>query len=156
MLDAPCGDLNWLQHVDLGPVNYLGYDIEPSIVERNQERFPDRAFRMVNLLTTPRIPNVDLILCRDFLFHIPTEHIIAVLQKFRDSGSTYLIATNHPGATNNRNCPLDGGEDGIPGYYCQPVDLEADPIKLAGRIEAIRESRDAPQELVLFKLEKTT
>lgn len=152
MLDAPCGDLNWLQHLDLGEVEYMGYDVEPSIVGANQARFPDKAFRVVNLLTTSRIPKVDLILCRDFLFHIPNDYIAAVLAKFKASQSRYLIATNHPGVDNDRDCPIDGGHDDLPGYYCASVDLEAEPFNLKGRCDSVTENREGHQELVMFDL----
>ena len=39
MLDAPCGDFNWMQHVELNGVDYHGADIVEALVQRNAERF---------------------------------------------------------------------------------------------------------------------
>jgi len=32
LLDAPCGDFAWMQHVDLTGIDYIGGDIVPAIV----------------------------------------------------------------------------------------------------------------------------
>lgn len=39
LLDAPCGDLNWIRHVELGPITYLGADIVPALISDHTERF---------------------------------------------------------------------------------------------------------------------
>jgi hypothetical protein len=66
LLDLPCGDFNWMQHVDLGEIDYQGADIVAELVARNQARFqaPRRRFSRIDLLAD-RIPKVDLVLCRD-------------------------------------------------------------------------------------------
>lgn len=145
ILDAPCGDWNWMRHVDLRGVHrYTGWDIEPDIVAANQERFstPGRVarpvFECVNLLTTTRIPKVDLILCRDFLIHLPNDQITIVLDKFVFSGSRYLLATNHPAADNNPD--LDpNGQDGYPAYWQRLVNLTRPPFNLPDPTAAITE-----------------
>lgn len=153
MFDAPCGDQNWLRHVDLSMVQYTGWDVEPVIIERNRNAFPDKHFECINLLdTTWSLPHVDLILCRDFFLHLPNRYINVVLRKFRNSGSDYLLTTNWPGADNTRLCDLNGGQDNRPGYYCQPVDLEAEPFSLGPRLESFVEDTKAGQEMCLFKL----
>ncbi|MBY0441090.1 MAG: class I SAM-dependent methyltransferase [Mycobacteriaceae bacterium] len=171
VLDAPCGDWNWMQHVDLGHLaSYTGWDVEQENVKHNIARFGDRRgvnFEIVNLLTVDRIPRFDLVLCRDFLAHLPTQYIIEVLEKFRASGSRYLITNNYVGASNDQSCPLDGGhavgprgrKEELPGYYYRPVNIEAEPFALVGRCAAIPKSvrpnedyADIPQEHVLFDL----
>lgn len=171
VLDAPCGDWNWMQHVELGQLtSYTGWDVEQENVKENTARFGDRSevnFAMVNLLTVERIPHFDLILCRDFLAHLPNQYIIEVLEKFRASGSRYLITNNYVGASNDQSCPLDSGhavgprgrKEKLPGYYYRPVNIEAEPFALGGRCEAIPKSvrpnedyANFTQEHVLFDL----
>src|SRR3990167_7338614 len=36
VLDAPCGDWNWMQHVDLAGIDYTGADIVASVIEHHQ------------------------------------------------------------------------------------------------------------------------
>ena len=39
LLDAACGDFNWMRHVDLGAVRYIGIDVVPDLISRNQNLF---------------------------------------------------------------------------------------------------------------------
>ena len=39
LLDAPCGDRNWMQHVELPVKQYYGVDIVPRLIEVNRIRF---------------------------------------------------------------------------------------------------------------------
>lgn len=100
MLDAPCGDLLWMRHVNLDGIDYQGFDVEPELIARNQKLMPQCTFRCVNLLTVRNIPKVDVILCRDFMLHLPDVMINRVLDKFKASGSHYLAATNFPNDSN--------------------------------------------------------
>ena len=38
LLDAPCGDHNWMRHVDLDGIQYLGMDLVEDIVKHNQDK----------------------------------------------------------------------------------------------------------------------
>ena len=49
MLDAPCGDYNWMPHVDLGSTNYIGCDIVPELITANRMRHPGIEFLCVDL-----------------------------------------------------------------------------------------------------------
>lgn len=35
MLDAPCGDWNWMKTIDLSGIDYIGAEVVPELVERN-------------------------------------------------------------------------------------------------------------------------
>jgi SAM-dependent methyltransferase len=69
MLDLPCGDFNWMQHVDLSGMQYVGADIVPEVVSRNQARFgnKDRRFIQADIVQGPA--GTDLVFCRDCLIH---------------------------------------------------------------------------------------
>lgn len=169
MIDAPCGDWNWMQHVDLAGVEYLGLDVERTQVRENIRRFgarPGVRFEQANLLKNSLwLPTADLIFCRDFLQHLPNDYIRRLLGKFIASGSRYLITNNYVGASNDAACPTEGhtnavgSSSALPGYYYRPVNIEAAPFGLTGRLDAIvkdtgdeSEYGDITQELVLFDL----
>lgn len=139
ILDAPCGDWNWMQHVDLRGIDYQGWDVEPGLVDDNQRKFsaPNVSFRQANLLNTRNFPTVDLIICKDFLFHIDNDDVEWLLSRFAASGSTYLLATHMPGASNDR--PYDGIQDGVVGYFAQSLDICAEPFGMADPLLEIRE-----------------
>ena len=39
LIDAPCGDCNWRQHVELELDTYIGLDIVPALIEENRRRY---------------------------------------------------------------------------------------------------------------------
>jgi glycosyltransferase involved in cell wall biosynthesis len=92
ILDIPCGDFHWMRWVDLGNVKYLGADIVREIVLQNQERFPNREFLYLNLLSED-LPTVDLILCRDCFGHMSFEDCNRALENIKRSKSKYLLMT---------------------------------------------------------------
>jgi hypothetical protein len=94
LLDAPCGDFGWLSHVDLGPVDYIGADIVPALVERNTSLFADARRRFVHLdLTRDPLPAADVVLCRDCLVHLSFDNVQRVLDNIQRSGASFLLTT---------------------------------------------------------------
>lgn len=101
--DAPCGDLHWMRHVDMGTCRYIGYDIVQELVDRNTKLFGEtKEFRHFNLIDNV-IEKVDLIICRDMLAHLTHEQIVKVLRNFKKSGSKYILMTT--GLTTKDNSP---------------------------------------------------
>ena len=101
LLDCPCGDMAWMRQVNLAGVAYTGADIMEELVRRHLRAFPGRMFFGFNAITDALPRAYDLILCRDFLFHISNADIERVLANFRASGSRYLLTTTWdlPGRT---------------------------------------------------------
>jgi len=60
ILDAPCGDLNWMKEIDLSNIKYIGADIVPDLIKRNKEKF-NFDFRIIDV-TKDELPKVDLII----------------------------------------------------------------------------------------------
>jgi hypothetical protein len=97
MLDAPCGDHNWLRHVDLKLEKYVGVDIVPQVVGQNRSRYESQIKKFYALdITKDFLPQCDLILCRDCLVHLSFSDIFAALRNLRDSGAKYLLTTTFP------------------------------------------------------------
>lgn len=97
LLDLPCGDFEWLQHAELGVDNYVGADIVPDLVARNQQRYGNERRRFVTLdLARDRLPQADVVLCRDCLVHLPYDEIFAGFANLARSGATYLLTTTFP------------------------------------------------------------
>lgn len=102
MLDAPCGDFNWMRHVDLGVERYIGADVVPDLIAVNKEKYarPGREFRTIDITRDP-IPPVDVIFCRDCLIHLSEAYVLSALENFRRSGSKYLITTTFDATRRN-------------------------------------------------------
>ena len=93
VLDIPCGDFNWMQHVDMNNVNYIGADIVNKMIESNNITFPNVDFRVLDL-TESELPTVDLIFVRDLLGHFNYQNVNKSLQNIIRSGSKYLLTTS--------------------------------------------------------------
>ena len=97
ILDAPCGDFNWMQHVvpRLG-IEYIGGDIVKDMVVRNQQRFGTSriSFRHLDIVKDP-LPASDLMMVRDCLFHLSHDDIFTFLENFCSSDIDLLLTTTH-------------------------------------------------------------
>lgn len=102
MLDAACGDFNWMAQVDLGEVRYVGVDVVPELIERNRRLYgrEGRDFILADI-TRDSLPEVDVILCRDCLIHHSLDDARAAVRNFQRSNSRYLLATTHPQVRRN-------------------------------------------------------
>lgn len=100
-LDLPCGDLNWMQHVDFegAGIAYTGADIVPELIAQVREKFPRRQFLVTDLTADP-LPSADLVFVRDCLVHLPLALITKALANIRQSGIKYLLTTTFLDACN--------------------------------------------------------
>jgi hypothetical protein len=98
LLDAPCGDFNWMKELRLDLKSYTGVDIVPELVERNRRDYggPGRAFLNLDI-TIDRLPRADVILCRDCLVHFSLEDARAAIRNFKKSKARYLLTTTFTG-----------------------------------------------------------
>lgn len=102
IVDAPCGDLNWIKHLDLGKVKYYGVDVVQTLIDKNMSELStkSRTFICADLINYVP-PKVDLILCRDCLVHLTFEDAKKVILNFKKSGSKYLLTTTFPQRKSN-------------------------------------------------------
>ncbi len=134
LLDAACGDFNWMKEVELDTDRYVGIDIVPELIAKNKERFGrgSREFQSRDI-TKDKLPRVDLILCRDCLIHLSFERALAALRNFKRSGSRYLLTTTYPAVEQNR--------DAFTGAW-HPLNLELAPFSFPKPIKTLSESRE--------------
>lgn len=102
ILDIPCGDFNWFQHMDMDKISYLGADIVDDVVNSNIKNFetPSRKFTKLDI-SYSLLPKVDLILCRDALVHFSYNDIKKSMKNFISSNSKYLLTTSFLNMENN-------------------------------------------------------
>lgn len=142
MLDAPCGDFNWMQDVSLAGIRYMGCDIVEGLIEINSGKYARTGLDFKKLdLTSEPLPKVDLILCRDALVHFSYKHVFAALRNFRDSGSKYLLTTNF--VKTEENIDIDTGS-------WQPINLQRPPFSFPEPEETLADdSEDQRDDKVL-------
>jgi SAM-dependent methyltransferase len=140
MLDAPCGDFHWMQHVRLRLDEYIGADVVPDLIEENSRQYGSATRRFVVLdICQDQLPAVDLILCRDCLVHLPLQSAVRAVRNFARSGSRYLLATTYPGLV-ARNKPLL-----ITGNW-RPLDLTLPPFSFPPPLRLINEQTTEPDD----------
>jgi hypothetical protein len=129
LLDAACGDFNWMRHVPLG-CQYYGVDVVPTLIKHNQMHFAskDRTFKVADI-SKDLLPKVDVILCRDNLVHLSYDDIKAVLLNFKKSGSKYLLTTTF---TQRFNRNINTGE-------WRPINLQLPPFNFPEPVRLINE-----------------
>jgi hypothetical protein len=117
LLDAPCGDFNWIRHFDLPVERYIGVDIVPELVLANRAKALSRQqrFMIADIVCDP-LPRADLTLFRDALIHLSIDEIFATLHHFRLSRPAVTIAVvDHlPSTRSARLAPSDLTRRGRP------------------------------------------
>lgn len=97
IIDAPCGDFNWMiEIISDYQGKYLGIDIvQPLIKDLNHRYASDRISFENHDLMSVVLPPADLLITRDFLFHLSFEDINKFLINFKKSNIKYLLTTSH-------------------------------------------------------------
>lgn len=105
-LDAPCGDYNWFHHVSRPGVRYIGGDIVRDLVDDNVRNYGADDTRFIQLdITRDRLPQADIWLCRDVLFHLSYADATQAIENFLTSDIPWLLTTTHPNRDCNRDIP---------------------------------------------------
>lgn len=131
LLDIPCGDFNWMQHVINENIHYQGGDIVEKLVLRNNKLYQSNliSFSQLDILTA-RLPKKDAIFCRDCLVHFSYHDIQRALQNIIKSDSTYFITTTFTQRTSNENIQTGGW---------RPLNLCIEPFYFPAPIKIIVE-----------------
>lgn len=96
MLDAPCGDFNWMRSCDLPLEHYIGADIVAPLIDELNRKYasPTRSFIKLDV-TTQQLPEADVFFCRDLLLHLSQEQVRAVLDNFVASRCKWLVVSTY-------------------------------------------------------------
>jgi len=136
ILDIPCGDQNWIKRVNFEGIEYIGADIVPAIIEKNNLHFACENKKFIVLDLSHSVPpKTDLILCRDLLVHLNTKSIKRCILNIKKSGSTYLLATTFTDNRTYKNLPLINR-----GIGWRPINLELAPFFFPKPIFVINEN----------------
>jgi hypothetical protein len=122
IIDAPCGDFNWMRHVSLAEgVTYVGADIVPDLIARNRRLYEDRqhGFIVANILTDP-LPAADLLICRDCLIHFSYRDIYLALKNFLESDIRLLLTTTHLNSPSFENTNIHTGDVRLLDLFSEP------------------------------------
>ena len=123
VLDIGCGDWQLMQHLDLAGKDYLGVDVSRRVIAANRRRFarPGVRFETMNPIVQD-IPQVDLIIIKDVLAHLPYADIAIMLRKIRERSRFALITDDY----------ADGNHQDIALGEHRPINILAEPFHYPG------------------------
>lgn len=94
ILDIGCGDWNWFKKVDTKSSKYEGWDAcEIMISDNNKYYGCSNVSFFVKDIIKENYPEVDLIICRDVLFHMTPDLSMLIINKSKKS-SRYFLCTS--------------------------------------------------------------
>jgi hypothetical protein len=146
LLDAPCGDFNWMRYTELGPVTYIGADVVPDLIARNEQRYgrDDRKFMVLDI-TKSVIPRASVILSRDCFAHLSFRNIFSAVAGFKRSNSEYLFATTHTGVREHRDIVTGQGRN---------VNLQLSPFNFPEPVKLVVEDAELGKCLGIWRLQQ--
>ncbi len=131
ILDAGCGDFNWMKEMRVGVKRYIGVDIVEEIIEEDRRRYEreDRTFIGLDI-TRDDLPMADLILCRDALVHFSFDDMRSAIRNFKKSGAAHLLTTTFTRFAPNIDIETGGWRQ---------VNLEISPFNFPAPLRVIDE-----------------
>lgn len=137
--DIGCGDFGWMQGVS-GAFQYCGVDVVPELIAELSLKYGDANRRFLHLdATHGDLPEGDVALCREVLFHLSFADGLALLDNVRARGYRHLIATSDSATWFNADIPS--------GDY-RPMNLAARPFWFPEPQRVIRDDRVVPGRIL--------
>lgn len=96
ILDAPCGDFNWINSLINKNLRYVGGDIVWDLIDQNNKIYKNDNIIFIPLdITSDKLPSSDLMICRDCLIHLSFKNIKLFFENFKNSNIDYLLLTSY-------------------------------------------------------------
>jgi SAM-dependent methyltransferase len=132
VVDLGCGDFQIGSQIIGTDIEYVGVDIVPELIARNQQSYgSDRVRFCCRNIIEDALPEADLCLVRQVLQHFSNEQIAGVLRNI--AGYRYVLVTEHypaDGSPVAANVEKPCGED-VRIYDDSAVYLDAPPFNLS-------------------------
>ena len=134
ILDAPCGDFNWIEKVLNEDLQYTGGDIVEELINENIKKYQKKNVNFIQLdITTNNLPKADLMICRDCLIHLSFEKIRMFFQNFKKSNINYLLLTSYKFKDSGKKIE----NQDIPDGEFREIDMNEEPFSLPKPIKEI-------------------
>ena len=126
ILDAACGDFNWMRLVvPKVNVDYLGIDIVEKVINDNKKKYEnDRVQFEVKNICEDKLPACDLLLVRDVLFHFSNDEINKFLKNIAEVEYEYLLVSTHMVNEGFRNIDIVTGDFRLIDLFKEPFNFD--------------------------------
>lgn len=144
ILDCGCGDWNWMRHVDLSGVEYIGVEIVEPLLNILQQTYTTETckFQKLNCFKDP--PEMaDLWIARDLLNLVSISSIRLFFHRFLESKSPFLAVTSIETYTQYEDI-LEGS--------MRPLNLREPPLSLPEPLKILEDGQQwfKPKKLLVY------
>jgi len=150
-VDAPCGDFNWMKLVlPEVNINYIGLDIVDKVIEQNQALYGSDQIKFgVANICEDKLPDCDIVMVRDCLFHLSYEDINNFLLNLSKTDYKYLLTTTHMVDQNFENSNIITGDFRLIDLFSGPFYFDSAKVKV--RVEDFPEGYSLKREMILVE-----
>lgn len=121
IVDLGCGDWEWMKEFDLGSIRYTGIDVSSIVIEKNNKHYSTDNIKFINGDVNNITEEVDLIVIKDVLQHLPNHIIKDILNIVRIKCKYCLITNDYSSKKCNKDIPIGSWT---------PIDLTRHPFNL--------------------------
>ena len=110
VVDAGCGDWEFSQAIDWKGIDYKGYDIVASVIDRDRANF-ERSnvhFFVANVVDAD-LPRADLLIVKHVLQHLPTASVQKFLAQLPKYKHVLLVDSVNQSTLSGKNTDIDVG-----------------------------------------------
>ena len=157
VLDLGCGDYHWMREIrcQFPATTYEGWDANEEEVLRLNETYGDKKTNFAcKDIITEEYPLVDMVICRDVLFHLRMRHTKKIIENMRRAGIKYFLSTTHLEVLSNTDITPDARHPDW-GFYL--INLNIEPFNLHSSMleyneESVPLERGKKRYLALYKI----
>lgn len=144
VVDLGCGDWEFSRVIPWGTIDYKGFDVVASVIERNIQKYSKNRISFAVLdATQEELPTADLLICKDVLQHLSNFDVAKIVTQFKKY--KYCIITNDVYA----HTLSSDNSDIIRGDY-RPLDITAAPFNVSGSKLLVYKSGYVTKQVVLI------
>ena len=131
VLDAPCGDMNWMKEIVNNFDHYIGVDIVEKMINSHKNTFNNKniEFKCMDI-TKDELSKVDLVFSRDCIQHLTNNEVMNFINNIKKSNSKYLLISTTLNINNENRLSLNT-------YQWQYINLEEKPFNFPKALEYI-------------------
>lgn len=151
LVDAPCGDFNWMRLVlpELG-VRYHGIDIVAPVIAQNRARYAaDGVAFDVADICADALPDGDLLMVRDCLFHLSYRDIDRFFRNIARVNYRYLLTTTNTVGAEFENSDITTGDFRRIALFKPPFSVA--PTAVLDRVDDYPEGYPIAREMILLR-----
>lgn len=135
ILDLGCGDWNWMSDLiselrENHSISYIGWDANQNLINKLNSNYKNETTEFFKKdITSEQYPEVELIICRDVLFHLKPSLIQRVLNNVKSSSAQWLITTSYNVNINKTENEIRVNNN-INDWYFHLINLDVTPYNM--------------------------